>query len=93
MCTRNLARQTKKSETQREMRARGKILGLVPSGLQASNLERARGRFCNAGDERFLVPVIFGAGFTVNPGSAPHYIFSEFLLALIPWWLCVTRRG
>ena len=93
MCTRNLAWQTKKSETQREMRARGKILGLVPSGLQASNLERARGRFCNAGDERFLTPVIFGAHFTVNPGSAPYHIFRGLLLALIPWWLRATRRG
>ncbi len=75
------------------MRARGKILGLVPSGVQASNLERARGSSCNAGDERFLAPVIFGAGFTVNPGSAPHHIFRALRLALIPWWLRVTRRG
>lgn len=72
----------------------GRILGLVPYDLRAPSLERVRDRLWNERDERFLVPIIFGVGWTLNLRSAPRHPFQALLVAaVILWRLRARRRG
>lgn len=62
----------------------GKIFGLIPYDFRLPTPARARERLWNAGDERFLVPTLFGVGWTANLRSAPRHPFQAgLLLALI----------
>ncbi len=61
-------------------RTHGKILGLVPYDFRTPSLQRARRTFWNPDDERFLVPTLFGVGWTVNTRSAPRHPFQAGLI-------------
>ena len=72
----------------------GKIFGLVPYDFRAPSLQRARNRLWNESDRRFLVPIVFGVGWTLNLRSAPHHPFQALLVAaVILWRLRARRRG
>ena len=76
------------------MRSRGKSFGLVPYDFRSPSLARARQTFWNARDQRFLVPVFFGIGWTVNLKSVSRHPLRALLLtALIVWRLRVTRNS
>ena len=76
------------------MVSRIKSFGLVPYDFRSPSLARARQTFWNARDERFLVPIFFGMGRTVNLKSAPRHPLRALLLkALIVWRLRVTRNS
>ena len=74
------------------MKSHGRILGLVPYDLRVPTLARTRERVWNAGDERFFVPTVFGAGWTVNLRSAPRHPLQALLLAAFILWR-IGRRG
>ena len=74
------------------MRSHGKIFGFVPYDFRAPSLQRARERFWNEGDERFLVPVVFGVGWTLNLRSAPRHPFQALLVAAVILWRWRARR-
>ncbi len=69
----------------------GKIFGLVPYDIQTPTLARARETFWNAGDHRFLVPTLFGIGWTVNLRSAPRHPGQTLLLAALVVWRLRAR--
>ena len=71
----------------------GKVLGLVPYDFRTPSLERARETFWNAKDERFLVPIFFGVGWTVNLRSAPRHPFQALLFAALVAWRLRVRRN
>ncbi len=75
------------------MRSHGKIFGLVPYDLRAPTLARLRERLWNAGDARFLVPTVFGVGWTVNFRSAPRHPAQALLLAAFVLWRLAGKRG
>lgn len=69
-------------------RPNGTILGFIPYDFRLPTLERVRKTLWNAREERFIVPTIFGVGWTVNLRSAPrHPLQAGLLLALILWRL------
>jgi hypothetical protein len=69
----------------------GKIFGLVPYDLRPPSLARARERLWNARDERFIVPTVFGVGWTVNLRSAPRHPLQALLLAALIFWRLRAR--
>jgi Family of unknown function (DUF5808) len=73
------------------MRSHGKILGLVPYGFRVPRLGRARRRLWNERDEHFLVPMVFGIGWTLNLRSAPRHPLQALLVAALIWR--ARRRG
>lgn len=75
------------------MKSYGKVIGLVPYDLRAPTFARARERLWNAGDERFLVPTVFGVGWTVNLRSAPRHPLQALLIAAFVLWRLRARRG
>lgn len=68
------------------MRSHGKIIGLVPYDFRVPSFGRAHERLWNPGDERFLVPVTFGVGWTLNLGSAPRHPLQAILVAALVVW-------
>jgi hypothetical protein len=64
----------------------GKIFGLVPYDLRPPSLARTRERLWNARDGRFVVPTVFGVGWTVNLRSAPRHPLQTLLLAALIFW-------
>jgi Family of unknown function (DUF5808) len=75
------------------VRSHGKILGLVPYDFRFPSPERARRRFWNPGDERFLVPTFFGIGWTVNLRSAHRHPLQAVLVApFVLWCVRAARR-
>ncbi len=75
----------------------GKIFRLLPYDFRPLTLARLRRTLWNREDERFLVPISFGVGWSVNLRSAPpHPLQALLLAALILWRLRarqVTERG
>ncbi len=65
------------------MRSHGKIFRLVPYDFRFPSLARARQTFWNARDTRFLVPTLFGIGWTTNLRSAPRHPLQALLLAAL----------
>ena len=71
----------------------GKIFGLVPYDFRFPSLDRARQTFWNPGDERFLVPTLFGIGWTTNLRSAHrHPLQTLVVVALVLWRIRAARR-
>ena len=70
----------------------GKILGLLPYDFRPSTLPRFRWTLPNRGDERFLIPIFFGVGWSVNLRSAPRHPLHALLLAAPILWRLRTRR-
>ena len=69
----------------------GKILGLVPYDLRVPSFGKIRRTLWNADEERFIVPTIFGTGWTVNLRSATrHPVQAGLFAALVVWGI---RRG
>ena len=61
----------------------GKIFGLLPYDFRPLTLACLRRTLWNRGDERFLVPIIFGVGWSVNLRSAPRHPLQALLLAAL----------
>ena len=74
------------------MRSHGKIFGLVPHDFRPPSLARLRRTLWNRGDERFLVPIFFGVGWSVNLRSAPRHPLQALLLAALILWRLRARR-
>jgi hypothetical protein len=64
----------------------GKIFGHLPYGFRAPTLARLRRTLWNRGDERFLVPIFFGVGWSVNLRSAPRHPLQALVLAALILW-------
>ncbi|CAN5154065.1 hypothetical protein BH24ACT19_BH24ACT19_19760 [soil metagenome] len=75
------------------MAPHGKIFGLVPYDLRTPSLARLRRTLWNARERRFLVPIFFGVGWTVNLRSAHRHPLQALLLAGLIWRLRSGRRG
>lgn len=73
-------------------RSHGKIFGLVPYDLRLPTLARTRQTLWNREDERFLVPTLFGAGWSVNLRSVPRHPWQALLLAVFILWRVRARR-
>ena len=69
----------------------GKLFGFVPYDLRPPSLARIRERLWSARDERFLVPTVFGVGWTVNLRSAPRHPLQALLLAALIFWRLRAR--
>jgi hypothetical protein len=69
----------------------GKIFGLVPYDFRTPSLVRMGERLWNARDERFIVPTIFGVGWSVNLRSAPRHPLQALLLAAVIFWRLRAR--
>ncbi len=75
-------------------KSHGEIFGLVPYDFRPPSLARARETFWNTEDERFLVPTMFGVGWTVNLRSAPRHPWQALLLAAsVTWRLCNRQNS
>jgi uncharacterized membrane protein len=73
------------------MNSYGKLL--VPYDLRTPTFGRTRERLWNARDERFVVPAVFGLGWSVNLRSAPrHPVQALLLAAFVLWRLGRSRR-
>ncbi len=71
----------------------GKILGLVPYDLRVPSFGKIRRTLWNADEERFIVPTIFGAGWTVNLRSATrHPLQAGVVVARVLWSTRRSRR-
>jgi hypothetical protein len=75
------------------LRSHGKILGLVPYDFRLPGPERVRRTFWNHGDERFLVPTLFGIGWTTNLRSAPRHPLQAALVTVFVLWRIRAARG
>ena len=75
------------------MRSQCKIFGLVTYVFRLPGPERARQRFWNSHDERYLVPTFFGAGWTFNLRSAHRSPLQAVLVAaFVLWRIRYARR-
>ncbi len=74
-------------------KSHGEIFGLVPYDFRPPTLARARETFWNTEDERFLVPTMFGVGWTMNLRSAPRHPCQALLLAAFVTWRLRARRN
>lgn len=74
------------------MRSHGKILGLLPYEFRFPGPGRARSTFWNARDERFLVPTLFGVGWTFNLRSAHKHLLQAVLAAAPVLWRIRSAR-
>ena len=70
----------------------GKIFGLLPYDFGPPTLACLRRTLWNRGDERFLVPISFGVGWSVNLRSAPRHPLQALLLAALILWRLRARR-
>ena len=70
----------------------GKIFGLLSYDNRSPALSRLRRTLPNRGDERFLVPIFFGVGWSVNLRSVPRHPLQALLLAALKLWRLRTRR-
>ncbi|MGB3682432.1 MAG: hypothetical protein WA990_08080 [Rubrobacteraceae bacterium] len=71
----------------------GNILGLVPYDLRSPSLGKIRRTLWNTDEERFIVPTIFGAGWSVNLRSATqHPVQAGIIAALVIWSIRRSRR-
>lgn len=66
----------------------GRLFGVVPYDFRRPTLERVRRTLWNPDDERFLVPTVFGVGWTVNVRGATRHPFQAGMLA----YLILRRR-
>lgn len=74
------------------MSSHGKIFGLLPYDFRPPTLARLRRTLWNKGDERVLVPIFFGAGWSVNLRSVPYHPLQALLLAALIIWRLRARR-
>ena len=74
-------------------KSHGEIFELVPYNFRLPTLARVRETFWNAEDERFLVPTLFGVGWTVNLRSAPRHPWQALPLAAFVAWRLRSRRN
>ena len=72
-------------------KSHGKIFGLVPYDFRTPTLARARETFWNVGDHRFLIPIFFSVGWTVNLRSGPRHPWQALLLAAFVVWRLRAR--
>ncbi|MDQ3638909.1 MAG: hypothetical protein M3426_13105 [Actinomycetota bacterium] len=70
----------------------GKIFGLLPYDFGPPTLACLRRTLWNRGDERFLVPISFGVGWSVNLRSAPRHPLQALLLAALILWRLRARQ-
>ncbi len=70
----------------------GRLFGVVPYDFRFPSLERVRRALWNPDDERFLVPTVFGVGWTVNARSVVRHSFQAGLLAYLILWRRRRRR-
>jgi hypothetical protein len=70
----------------------GKIFGLLPYDFKPPTFAHLRRTLWNRGDERFLVPTSFGAGWSVNLSSAPRHPLQALLLVALILWRLRARR-
>ena len=70
----------------------GKILGLLPYDFRPSTLPPFRRTLPNRGDERFLIPIFFGVGWSVNLRCAARHPLQVLLLAALILWRLGVRR-
>lgn len=79
-----------------EVESHGKILGVVPYDLRRPTLARMKERLWNPGDERVVVPRVFGAGWTFNfyqlHEQRPMVFYSFVAGAVIRIALALRRR-
>lgn len=71
----------------------GNLFGLIPYDFRTPTLDRTRERLWDPGEERFLVPTLFGVGRTVNLRSAPRHPFQAGLLLSLVLWRMRARRS
>jgi len=76
---------------QRVPRSHGKLFGLVPYDSRVPSLQRARRTFWNPDGGPFLVPTLFGIGWTVNVRSVPP-LRAAFLAAPVAWRAYARKR-
>jgi hypothetical protein len=74
-------------------RSHGELLGLVPYDFRFPSLRRVGLRLWNAEDRRFVVPTIFGVGWTLNLRNAPRHPVQAALVAAFVLWRIRARRG
>jgi Family of unknown function (DUF5808) len=74
-------------------KSHGETFELVPYDFRLPTLARVRETFWNTEDERFLVPTLFGVGWTVNLKSAPRHPSQALLLAAFVAWRLRARRN
>ncbi len=74
-------------------RPHGKLLGLIPYDFRLPTLERVRRTLWNAREESFIVPTVFGVGWTVNLRSAPRHPLQAGLLVAFVLWRSRAREG
>ncbi len=74
------------------VRSHGKLFGLLPYDFRPPTLTRLRRTVWNRGDERFIVPIFFGVGWSVNLRSAPGHPLQVLLLAALILWRLRARR-
>jgi hypothetical protein len=70
----------------------GKLFGLLPYDFRPPTLTRLRRKLWNREDERFIVPIFFGIGWSVNLRHAPRHPLQALLLAALILWRLRTRR-
>ena len=70
----------------------GKIFGLLPYDFRPPTLTQLRRTLPNRGDERFLVPIFFGVGRSINVRSVPRRPLQALLLDALTLWRLRARR-
>ncbi len=70
----------------------GKIFGLLPYDFGPPTLACLRRTLWNRGDERFLVPISFGVGWSMNLRNAPRHPLQALLLAALILWRLRARQ-
>lgn len=71
----------------------GKVLGFILYYFWPPTLERTRRTLWNAREESFIVPTLFGVGWTVNLRSAPRHPLQAALLVAFILWRSRSREG
>jgi hypothetical protein len=70
----------------------GKLFGLLPYDFRPPTLTRLRRTLWNREDERFLVPIYIGVGWSVNLRCAARHPLQVLLLAALILWRLGVRR-
>lgn len=70
----------------------GNIFGLSPYDFRPPTLTRLRRTLLNRGDERFLIPIFFGVGWSANLRSAPRHPLHTLPLATLILWRLRARQ-
>ena len=69
----------------------GKLFGLLPYDFRPPTLTRLRRTLWNREDERFLVPIYIGVGWSVNLRNAARHPLQALLLTPLILWRLGAR--